>query len=303
MSAPGLPAPLSTPTDHPEPPGPAALAPSAASLLERGPSFDLAALLDLLRAWYPERPIRYACYPSRSPRGRLVERVELFDDHVLITLNMGLTAPNSPLTSYFFELMADPTRGEVLRALIGALDADLLKRRAAVFRPETDPWLLGDVNAVRAQLLTVLRPDSPWLLYRVFASVFPEMSVEVVAGALDEGLPASAMRMGSGLLGEAALGGHTISSAEGFAVTLRTRVEMTWSHEPWSHIARHRLTHDVLPLLAGTRMFLQVVLVDITAEQTMALGPSHNLGYEAMGGTHRPEVQVLYQQKVPERGG
>ena len=95
------------------------------------------------------------------------------------------------------------------------------------------------------------------------------------------------------------MGGLAFSSAEGFSVNLRTRVEMTWSHTPWSHVARQRLHADVLPLLAGSRVFLQVVLHDVTAEQALALGPGHILGYEAMGAPRRPEVQVIYQQQVP----
>jgi len=271
----------------------------AEAIRERAQEFDVPAAVDLLREYFPGRPVQFRSHPSHGPEPTVVRDIEVLDDRIIVTVNLGLRAGTSPLPSYFQALLADPACGEALAELIERLDGELLAARLATYRVDAGPLFPGDLARVRRQLLTLSQPASPTTLHWLFSTVFPELAVRVERSSLALVMPADEVCLGFGALGVATLGGQAVLPVGGLDVVLRTVESRTWSDGAWSQEGRRRVAEHVLPALAGTGAFLRVVLVDTQAASRLALSAETYLGYDPLVGDAAPRVNILFEGHVP----
>jgi len=291
----------------PEGPAPAPSAPPvpyasdllAQAIRERAQDFDVPAIVDLLRESFPGRRLQFRGHPSHGPEPTVVRDVEVLDDRIVVTVNVGLRAGTSPLPSYFHQLLDDPACGEALGELIDRVDAELLASRLATYRVDAGALFPGDPARARRQLLALSRPASPSTLHWLFSSVFPELAVRVERSSIVRVMPADEVCLGFGVMGLATLGGEAVVPVSGFDVVLRTVESRTWADHAWSFEGRRRVEEHVLPALAGTGAFLRVVLVDAQAASRLALTSETYLGFDPLVGDAGPRVNILFEGHAP----
>lgn len=268
----------------------------------RARTFDMPALLDLLRTEYPERRVVFRSFPSPAARPTLVEAISIRPDRITVVVNLGLTTASGPLPSYFVELFHDARAGGALAGLIESLDQSLLRARLATLQPEASTWLFGDVERTRRDLLAVARPATLGQLHTIFGGVFPELAVRVQRTALRQAVPVDRARLGSPVLGIAALGGETPAQVAGFDVVLRTGESRTWGDQPWGPEASRRIHAHVLPLLEESGVQLRVFLVDEEGAGELAVGGGSRLGLDPLGRSARPHVMLIFEGRAAPSG-
>lgn len=263
--------------------------------------FEPATLLRLVQRMFPDRPVLLRSKRSSSPEPSPVESLEVLGDQVVLTLNFGMRSSTSPLPSYLQEMEADPLIGQPLEALLGAIDAGLLRARLEATDPGESEWLAGDPRALARDLRAVARLSSPSGLWWLFSRVFPELEVTVRRGVLGVTLTAEDARVGFARLGSATLGGSTPAPLPGFDAVLRITPADTWTDGDWPREVAARLADRVFPALRGTEILLRVWLVDPRGGAALALGGGR-VGVDALKIARSPGVSLLFEGAAPGGG-
>lgn len=285
------------------------LDPLAEALRMRGRRFDATSLLERLAEQFPGRPIRMRSQPSLAPSATLLEGVEVYPDHILVRVNLGLRSSTTPLPSYFLDLFDDPAAGPALQALVDQLDGRLLPARLAAYHFDAGPLLPVDPVVARGRLFALAQPASPSTLHWLFAAVFPEIEVRVERSPLVRILPTDEARLGDAdgprpgdaVMGVASLGGEAAVPVNGFDAVLRIEDSVTWGDVPWRFEANRRVRAHILPALAGTSAYLRVLLVDTAAQGRLALGQESRsyLGFDPLVRGAAPLVTLVFDGQVP----
>ena len=269
------------------------------SISQRARDFEVAALVTLLRARFPERALRFRSQPSMALGPSAVQRVEFLSDSVIVTLNLGLFSSTTPLPSYFNEWLSGPAPVPGFDAILGVLDDQLLRDRSDSAVGAGSARLLPRSSAVRRNLFQLARPASPGTLRWLFARIFPELGVSVTRAGVHRALSADELRLGYARLGHTAMGGEADVLTPGFDVFLAAADSTTWLGSPWAHEARQRLQHRIFPALSRSSAHLRVLLFDFEGSTRLSLLRSSTFGFDPLQRAATPHVTLLHEGRVP----
>lgn len=250
---------------------------------ERIRSFDVPALLEVLVAsGHGDAEIEYRGHRTTVHQSHLVHDIQFIHlprKRVIITVNLGLLGPQSPLPSFMMRTM-DQLDHDRLERFIGYFDHLLLQECFAGLYPERDGSLLPGWPEAAEDRLRLLRPTCPSTLHWLFRKVYPETEISVRREVRRQRVRASEMRLGASTLGEGdAMGGFASIATGGLEVKVYCDEPFSSSGVPWAVEARRRFEADVLPLLSETVLMLTVILVLREQEDFLRLERDSHLGF------------------------
>jgi hypothetical protein len=141
----------------------------------------------------------------------------------------------------------------------------------------------------------------------IFDHLFPELGVAVRRQQMSRTVPTRSTRLGPWILGDGAtLGGQAQVPVYGVLIKLFADEPVCGTGEPWPKEAERRLQEQVLPLLAGHGIHLQVALVLRDQQNFLVLRPREYLGYAPLypGPTAKPPTRsartvILWSGEIP----
>lgn len=267
----------------------AELSPIEARIVARARDFDLGPLLRLLEAeGYPSERIFFESNPELVASPALVAAVTFHHSpvrRVVVTLNLGLLGANSLLPSYFQHVadqMADP---EVFYDFIRFFDHRLLEHFVRSIYPERDTALVGDWERTKSFYFRMLGLGSTATLQWLFQLHFPELRVWVSRKSFRSVSLGEDLRSGSSVLdGSSVLGSAYESETPGFQVDLLAEEDADPRAEGWPLVVDRRFREVLLPLLAPSRLHLEVGLTVASQNVFARLSEHSYLGYERLQG-------------------
>lgn len=268
--------------------------------------FDLVALAEIL-AWlgYRREEIIFESNPSAVTQHGIVFAVEFRAQPMrmaVVTLNMGLLGPQSPLPSYFQKtLESGDVDEEGLETFLGYFDHVALQATVEAAYPESNTQIYRDWEQTKRRFVTLLGLRSLSTHHWLFQIVYPELGVTVDRGTHTRNVRVDAARLGSIILGgAAALGGITKVPVPGFDVNLYTDDETTPAGRPWAEEVGRRLQRIVFPVLRDADIDMKVSLTIRSQRGWLRIGPGSYLGFDRMkGGADRNRVIVVHRGPVP----
>jgi hypothetical protein len=257
--------------------------------------YDLAALITELRALgYGDEAIELRSNQTMLHQASLVESVHFQREpqpRVIVTVNLSLLGPQSPLPTYFQQIL-EQQAGSSLADFLNFFSHRLLRADIAGMFPERDPKLFADFARTKSQLLSLLGLRSLSTMHWIFQAVFPELEVAVRRTVLSRPIRTHDMVLGAWALGDGSVcGGLATAPVSALGVTLFCDDPLTGAGEPWARAAERRLHDVVFPLLHSHGLFLEVALVFRDQSSFMILAPQQFLGYEPLHsgeGPHQP---------------
>lgn len=276
------------------------------ALRRAAPRFDLAALLDVLRLMGYEPPqIELRSHATTTHQPALIRAIDFLEHptRVRITLNIGLLSAPGPLPSYFLQVIGQQ-RGESLEEFIGFFDHWLLRDLVASLYPERDPRLFPDFDATRKRLLQIQALRAPSTVHWIMQRAFPELAIAVRRAVHKRTLITTGVRIGSAILGEGCtFGGETHTPTAGVDIFCVAEEEHCATGAPWGVEAHRRLHAQVLPLLRGSGLMMNVWLLITDAGGLARLSEDRFLGHDPMGiqGTESSRSQsiLLHSGDIP----
>ena len=275
-----------------------------ARIAERIHSFDLPALLDVLKACgYTQDEIEYRSHRSLVSHGHLVQAISFQHTprrRVVVTVNLGLLSTHSPLPSFFFKAM-DQITHDRMEDFLSYFDHHLLHARLSGYSPERDEALVGDTQ-VAEDRLQLLRPKCPSSLHWLCTRIFPEAEVKVRRTTQRKSYPSAGLRLGSTTLGiGSAVGGFATIPQSGLEISLYMEEPVAGDGTPWALEARRRLDSQLLPRLEDGTLFLTVTLTLRGHFSHAALKNNSHLAYDPLtGGPERDHTVVLFSGNVSQ---
>lgn len=263
-------------------------------LIAGAPGYDLAALVIALRGLgYPDEAIEFRSNHSAVRQTTVVDSLEFRappQRGAVITVNLSLLGPQSPLPAYFQKVLAQQADSS-LAAFLNFFSHRLVRSDIAGMFPERDPRLFPDFTRTKRQLLSLLGLRSPSTLHWLFQAVFPELEVAVRRTVLQRPVHTRGMVIGQWSLGDGSVfGGLATAPVSAVGVTLFCDDPLTLEGEPWAHAADHRLRDRLLPRLAAHGLFLEIALVLRDQSTFLILAPQQFLGYEPLYSGEDPPV-------------
>ena len=238
-----------------------------AEISRRAAEFDPASLLLLLTyLGYRSEEILFQSSIREVSQPALVHRVEFRADPVkqaIVTLNIGLFGPQSPLPSYFKRLVDDANLDEQsFTDFVRFFDHKLLEGWVRSIYPEHDRAVFRDFEKTKESYLRLLGIGSVSTVHWLVELAYPELEVMVEKGTIMRSVRLEGARLGfCDLGGGAVLGGWLRAPVPGFLITLYSDDEHTESGRPWAEEVMRRLERLIFPTLAEAAVELKVILV------------------------------------------
>ena len=276
----------------------------------RARRFALAALLDALHALgYSDEEIEFQSHATSTHQASVIDAVRFAGPprrRVTVVLNLGLLAPQSPLPSYFQQVLERQVDG-ALSGFLNFFSHRLLAQGAQGQFPERDGELFASWTGTLAEVRSLLGLRTLTTLHWIFDALYPELGVSVQRVVLSRPVYARSTRLGPWQLGDGAvLGGQAQVPVSGVAVKLFCDESTSGTGAPWAKEAERRLRSLVFPLLAGHGIHLQVSLILRDQRSFLVLRPQEFLGYTPLypGATATPPARsartiVLWSGEVP----
>lgn len=277
------------------------LTPIEEQIAARAREFDLGPLLRLLEAeGYPAGHVLFESNPEPVSAAALVEAVTFHHSpqrRAVVTLNLGLLGANSLLPSYFMELAEQCPNPEAFFDFIRFFDHRLLESFARALYPERDSTLVGDWERTKGFYFQMLGLGSVTTLQWLFQLYFPELRVWVSQIGFRKITRGHELRTGiSPLDGTAVLGDTYMSESAGFQIELTAEEEKDARGVEWPQVVERRLAEHLLPLLAPSRLRLEVALTVSVHALWAKLAQRGYLGYERFeGGSQIGHRLVVFQ--------
>ncbi len=273
--------------------------------------FDVQALRELLGSLgYQDNDIEYRSHPSTLQQSAAVAAITFVKSprrHVIVAVNLGWLAPQTPLPNYFqriFHQQSEP----ILEQFLNFFAHHLLRADTASSFPERDRALFADWNKTRGELRSLLGLRSLSTIHWVFGLVYPEMEVAVRRSVLQRTVRTRGMVLGTWAMGDgAACGGVAQVPVSAVAVTLLCDEAVTGAGRPWASEAAARLHDQAFAALFAHGSFLHVLLVLRDQSSFMVLNNDRYLGYEPIAESGNPPLRerklarsiVLWSGEVP----
>lgn len=277
----------------------------------RARRFALAALLDALHALgYSDDEIEFQSHATSTHQASVIDAVRFTAPphrRVTVVLNLGLLAPQSPLPSYFQQVLDRQVDGS-LSGFLNFFSHHLLAQSAHGQFPERDGELFASWSGTLADVRSLLGLRTLTALHWVFDALYPELGVSVQRVVMSRPVYARSTRLGPWQLGDGAvLGGQAQVPVSGVAIKLFCDESTGGTGEPWPKEAERRLRSLAFPLLAGHGIHLQVSLILRDQRSFLVLRPQEFLGYTPLysGPTATPPTRsartiILWSGEVPD---
>lgn len=265
------------------------LTPIEERIAARAKEFDLGPLLRLLEAeGYGPGQVLFESNPEPVSAAAFVEAVTFHRSpyrRVVVTLNLGLLGANSLLPSYFLELAEQCPDPEAFFDFIRFFDHRLLESFARALYPEHDSALVGDWERTKGFYFQMLGVGSVATLQWLFQLYLPELRVWASRIGFRHVTRGHEVRTGTSPLdGTAVLGDSYVSESPGFQVELHAEEEADARGREWPQVVERRLRESILPLLAPSRLRLEVGLTVASHAIWARIARRGYLGYERFEG-------------------
>lgn len=250
-----------------------------ALIQRRASDFSLAALLSVLsRLGYEDSQIELRSHVTSLHQPGLIASIEFPSSQtVVITLNYGLLATQSPLPGYVLEYIETQSR-TTLVDFLEFLAHHLLRQVAAGQRS-----LLASSSSRRTatSTLCLLGRKSISTIHWLFGQVFPELDVGVRDGQQHIRIKSPGVQLGGIQFGDgASFGGYSSVLLPMVAVTLLAEESLSPFGNHWYFEACKRLRAFILPLLLDQHLYLSVTLQVRGADGWLRIGGKRELGVE-----------------------
>lgn len=279
-------------------------------IAQRAHRFGLSALLDALHALqYSDDEIQFASHATAAHQASLIQAVHFAPPpqrRVQVVLNLGLLGPQSPLPSYFQQVIERQREG-ALTGFLNFFAHHLLSQSVRGQFPERSPELLPSWSQALANVRSLFGLRTTYALHWIFDQLFPELGVAAQRLVMSRTVPTRSTRLGPWALGDGAtLGGQAQVPVYGVAIKLFADEPVSGTGEPWSKEAERRLQDQLLPLLAGYGIHLQVALVLRDQQNFLVLRPREYLGYAPLYSgpmaklpTRSARTIILWNGEIP----
>lgn len=280
------------------------------AISERARRFGLSALLDALGALgYREAEIQFASHATSAHQTSVIEAVHFArppQRRVHVILNIGLLAAQSPLPSYFQQVIERQHEG-ALTGFLNFFAHHLLSQLVLGQFPERHAALLSSWSETLSDVRSMLGLRTTYALHWIFDQIFPELGVSVQRINMMRTVSTRSVRLGPWQLGDgAALGGQAQIPVSGIAIKLFADEAISGAGEPWPKEAERRMKEQIIPLLAGHGIHLQVALVLRDQRNFLVLRPREFLGYvplhsgaTAKAPTRSVRTIILWNGEIP----
>ncbi|MEH0021078.1 MAG: hypothetical protein V6Z89_15600 [Desulfobacter sp.] len=268
--------------------------------------FDLISLLRLLRhIGYENHEIRFKSYNSQVSQKGLIQDIRFRkwpEEIVVLTLNLGLLSPQTPLPSYFQKTidlgMIDVN---AFYLFINFFDHPITENLIKSVTPESNTKLFPDWERTKLNFIKMLDLKCVSTLYWFLSLFFPELELRVDKTRNRRNIVTNPFVLGSAVLGDTAtFGAQAKIVTQSVRVTFFADEERTNRDVPWPREIRKRLERHIFPVLSTVGMDIQVLLV-IKYQHTWAkLEQNSYLGYDKIQGGKNPlrMIKIFYGRLI-----
>lgn len=256
--------------------------------------FDILALIRYLKyKGYQEANMRFASHQSMVSQTKLIERVELYEKHVVIIVNLGLLGIQTPLPSGMITERVGRKQGadNETDRLLKLLDHALILNFVASIYPEVNINFFSQWHKTRRNLLIIQNVHSVAFLYWLFQRVFPEFVIRFDEKFVPRKVSTDAVTLDhDGLSGAARLGGVALMSD--LCVHINLFLELTHYRSQttaWVSEVERRLKSFVYPLLNKREIYLFISL-ELEHDSNVTLSKESRLGRDLLS-TNKLEIQ------------
>ncbi len=256
--------------------------------------FDFISLWRLLNyLGYANNRIRFKSYNSLVSQNSLIRKLS-FDGQdekkVVITLNLGLLGPQTPLPSYFQKMIDDGTMdvGQFFQ-FINFFDHPLIENFIQSAIPERNTKLFPDWERTKRNFIKMLDLKSVSTVHWFLSLYFPELSLRVDKIANKRKITTRPFILGRAILGDTStFGSGTTISTQGLKVTFFIEDESIHQNIPWPKEIKNRLKEWVFPVFSTVGMDIQVILIIKYQSSWAKLQSDSYLGYDKIRGGKNP---------------
>ena len=252
--------------------------------------FDLVSLIRLLRhIGYQDNQIRFKSYNSQVSQKGLIHDIMFRkwpEEIVVLTLNLGLLAPQTPLPSYFQKII-DKRMIDVntFYQFINFFDHPIAENLIKSVMPENNTKLFPDWERTKLNFVKMMDLKSINTLYWFIALYFPELELRVDKTKNRRDIVTNPFVLGKAVLGDTAtFGAQTKIVTQGVRITFFAEEERTNKDVPWPKEIRQRLEKYIFPVLSTVGVDVQILLVIKYQYAWAKLEQNSYLGYDKIQG-------------------
>ena len=256
--------------------------------------FDFISLLRLLNyLGYTDNQVRFKSYNSLVSQSGLIRKLQFdvqAEKKVVITLNLGLLGPQTPLPGYFQKMVDDGTMdvGQFFQ-FINFFDHPLIENFILGAMPERNTKLFSDWEKTKLNLIKTLDLKSVSTLHWFLSLYFPELSLRVDKVRQKRKIRTKPFILGHAILGDTSTFGSTTTIfTHGLKITFFVEDQSIHQGIPWPKEIKKRLKEWVFPVLSTVDMDLQVILVIKYQRSWAKLQSDSYLGYDKIRGGKNP---------------
>lgn len=248
-------------------------------------NFDLISLLRLLKhKGFQEKFMRFDSYSSQISQERLIRKIKIYDNHVLIIVDLGLLGIQTPLPSVLIrEIKPEIGHGTFSDKLLDMLDHTLILNHISNIYPEINHEFFLDWQHTRHQILLLQNMHSASTLFWAFQQIFPEFSLTMDNKDIDQAINALPIILNQSHLGDGShFGGIVGTSTPCIRMNLYLEKEHYRSQVLWVDEVEHRLQASIYPLIDKREIYLVVSLRLPHRQKVFQLASQTVLGREIM---------------------
>jgi len=255
--------------------------------------FDIISLIRLLESTgYSMEEIRFKGHNSICSQSRLIQDIGFKNEpvrEVVITMNLGLLSPQSPLPNYFRKkLDKDIGNTSSFENFIGYFDHHLIKDYICNIYPEINRFFFPSWDLTRQYYLRMLDLKSISTIHWLFTTAFPELDVRVQKAFLNYKFQTSQICFGKTDIGsEAVLGGNANIPIYGLEIIFYSEDENTYTQIPWPREIKKRMKKLIFPILKPIGVDFKIYLVLRSKKKWARLHSETLLGYDRLQNDHK----------------
>ena len=258
--------------------------------------FDPISLLRVLQyAGVPLDEINFRSHFSFASQSRLVESIDLINEALTLTFNVGLLSSQSPLPSYFFrEIDEGLIELESFQDFINLFDHTLIKHYLQSIYPELNHYLFPNWSRSVRRRIRLQNMRTVAGVHWLFQRVYPDLMLDVSKQGQERRIEIDGLKLGAFQLGDDAIFGRQVGrDVLGIRASIYVDEEFDGTGTPWFKTIRNRFEQLVVPILSSVGVDLELVLV--FSDRTMDLGFNETsfLGYDRIAGGDESDHRVV----------
>lgn len=272
-------------------------------LAEKAWDFDVYALVDIL-VYYGQDlgAVRLKGHVGFESQPRLIKELSFSGDgNVSIVFYFGLAGANSPLPTYFFDMVDKGIINELhFIELIGFLDEVMLRVWLNALYPERFRLHIGSRGTHIRWLQAMGSLCSLSSLLWIFQLALPELQVRAERNQVKAALSSSPAIVGRSKIGlQMVLGDSYPIMLYCNKITYIADEELFSVGIPWHIEIKKRLESMVFPILQSFEMFFEVWLVIRESNAWLTLDSGSGfIGYERLKGRENENKTILIHKGI-----